>query len=133
MLRCTFVTTMLDARVDLRDAQIAVRHAREVVNGTPLLITENGIATNDDERRVAYVSAALGHLHEAMEDGVDVRGYLHWSALDNYEWGHWSRPFGLIEVDRTTFERRPKPSLSWLGGVARANALPTDERQATSA
>ena len=48
-----------------------------------------------------------------------MRGYLHWSALDNYEWGHWEPTFGLIAVDRETFERHPKPSLAWLGDVAR--------------
>jgi beta-glucosidase len=59
-----------------------------------------------------------------MADGIDVRGYLHWSALDNYEWASGFRPtFGLIGVDRSTFERHPKPSLAWLGEVARRNAL----------
>ncbi|UBU16420.1 glycoside hydrolase family 1 protein [Nonomuraea gerenzanensis] len=98
---------------------IAVRHAWEVTGRTPILVTENGIATADDTRRIAYTSEALGHLFAAMDDGVDVRGYLHWSALDNFEWGHWEPTFGLIAVDRETFERHPKPSLAWLGEVAR--------------
>ena len=58
-----------------------------------------------------------------MADGIDVRGYLHWSLLDNYEWGHWGPTFGLIAVDRETFVRTPKPSLGWLGEVARRNGL----------
>ncbi len=99
---------------------IAVRHVWEVTR-TPILVTENGIATADDERRVRYTREALGGLIAAMRDGADVRGYLHWSALDNYEWGHWEPTFGLIAVDRETFERRPKPSLGWLGDVARSN------------
>ncbi|MGW3346180.1 family 1 glycosylhydrolase [Nonomuraea rubra] len=98
---------------------IAVRHAWEATGHTPVLVTENGIATADDTRRIAYTSEALGHLFAAMDDGVEVRGYLHWSALDNFEWGHWEPTFGLIAVDRETFERHPKPSLAWLGGVAR--------------
>lgn len=98
---------------------LAVRHAWEVTGGVPVLVTENGIATDDDRRRIAYTEAALGHLRDAMTDGVDVRGYLHWSAVDNYEWGHWRPTFGLISVDRETFVRTPKPSLAWLGGVAR--------------
>ncbi|GGV42495.1 beta-glucosidase [Actinomadura cremea] len=102
---------------------IAVRHAWKVTDGTPILVTENGIATADDTRRVAYTSEALGHLFAAIDDGVDVRGYLHWSALDNFEWGHWRPTFGLIAVDRETFERHPKPSLAWLGGVARHGHL----------
>jgi beta-glucosidase len=102
---------------------VAVRHTWEATGGIPILVTENGIAIGDDERRIAYTSEALRHLGAAMDDGVDVRGYLHWSALDNYEWGHWAPTFGLIAVDRETFVRTPKPSLAWLGGVARRNAL----------
>ncbi|MGA6222068.1 glycoside hydrolase family 1 protein [Streptomyces umbrinus] len=98
---------------------IAVRHAWEATDGTPILVTENGIATADDTQRIAYTAEALRHLFAAVEDGIDVRGYLHWSALDNFEWGHWEPTFGLVAVDRETFERHPKPSLAWLGEVAR--------------
>lgn len=99
---------------------MAVRHA-VAVTGLPALITENGIATADDERRIAYTTEALQHLAGAIADGADVLGYLHWSLLDNYEWGHWGPTFGLISVDRTTFVRTPKPSLAFLGAVARSN------------
>ncbi|PRX99760.1 glycoside hydrolase family 1 protein [Allonocardiopsis opalescens] len=102
---------------------IALRNAWKVAGGTPLMVTENGIATDDDERRIAYTREALGHLLDAVDEGVDVRGYLHWSLVDNFEWGHWEPTFGLAAVDRESFERRPKPSLAWLGSVARANAL----------
>ncbi|WP_285041340.1 family 1 glycosylhydrolase [Plantibacter sp. LMC-P-059a] len=104
---------------------MAVRHAWEVTGGVPVLITENGIATADDEQRIRYTREALEGLSGTMEDGVDVRGYLHWSLLDNFEWGHWEPTFGLIAIDRETFVRTPKPSLAWLGGVARLNALDT--------
>jgi len=99
---------------------MAVRHAWEVT-GLPILVTENGIATSDDDRRIAYTGEALRGLSEAMADGADVRAYLHWSLLDNYEWGHWDPTFGLISVNHETFERQPKPSLDWLGEVARTN------------
>lgn len=102
---------------------IAVRHTHDVVGDVPVVVTENGIATADDERRIAYTRAALGHLRDAIEEGIDVQGYCHWSLLDNFEWGRWEPTFGLIAVDRTTFERCTKPSLSWLGAVARANTL----------
>ncbi|RSM43179.1 glycoside hydrolase family 1 protein [Amycolatopsis balhimycina DSM 5908] len=102
---------------------IAVRHAWQVTGGVPVLVTENGIATADDSRRIAYTSEALRHLFAAIDDGVDVRGYLHWSALDNYEWGDWKPTFGLIAVDRETFARTPKPSLAWLGERARKGTL----------
>ena len=102
---------------------LAARHVWEVTGGTPILVTENGIATDDDARRIAYTNGALSALHDAIAAGIDVRGYLHWSLLDNYEWGHWGPTFGLIAVDRETFARTPKPSLSWLGEVARRNGI----------
>lgn len=102
---------------------IAVRHTAEVTGGVPIVVTENGIATSDDTRRIAYTDGALRGLADAMADGIDVRGYLHWSLLDNYEWGHWGPTFGLVEVDRQSFTRTPKPSLRWLGSVARRGAL----------
>ena len=102
---------------------IAVRHTREVLPDVPVVVTENGIATSDDERRIAYTDLALNHLMDAIDDGADVRGYFHWSLLDNFEWGRWEPTFGLVEVERETFERRAKPSLAWLGAIARANAI----------
>jgi beta-glucosidase len=91
-----------------------------VLEGTvPVVVTENGIATADDARRIRYTDAALRGLFAAVDDGIDVRGYLHWSLLDNYEWGHWGPTFGLASADRETFVRTPKPSLAWLGDVAR--------------
>ncbi|GAA3383439.1 glycoside hydrolase family 1 protein [Cryptosporangium minutisporangium] len=102
---------------------IAVRHTAEVVGNVPIVVTENGIATPDDTRRIAYTTAALTALRDAIDDGIDVRGYLHWSLLDNFEWGRWEPTFGLIAVDRETFARRPKPSLAWLGNTAKANAI----------
>jgi beta-glucosidase len=66
----------------------------------------------------------LRGLHAAIGDGVDVRGYVHWRLLDNFEWfAGYAATFGLIAVDRTTFLRSTKPSLEWLGGVARRNGL----------
>ncbi|MFI6504865.1 glycoside hydrolase family 1 protein [Nonomuraea typhae] len=104
----------------------ALRHTAAVAPGTPLIVTENGIATADDTRRIAYTTGALKGLAAAMADGIDVRGYFHWSALDNYEWGTYAPTFGLIHVDRRTFARTPKPSAAWLGAVGRTRTLPED-------
>ncbi|MEU4449302.1 family 1 glycosylhydrolase [Actinosynnema sp. NPDC050801] len=102
----------------------AVRHtARRVGPTVPVLVTENGIATADDAERVEYTRTALTGLARAMADGVDVRGYLHWSLLDNYEWGSWTPTFGLVSVDRETFTRTIKPSARWYGEVARSGRL----------
>lgn len=110
--------------------EISVRHAWELSTHTPIFVTENGIATADDERRIAYTRDALHGLHRAMTDGIDVLGYLHWSALDNYEWGSYRPTFGIIGWDPATFDRTPKPSAHWLGGIARTGILPGTETEA---
>lgn len=104
-------------------AELGIRNAWERTGGVPMMVTENGIATADDARRIDYTHDALAGVQAAMADGIDVRGYLHWSALDNYEWGTYAPTFGLIAWDKDTFERHPKPSASWLGEVARTGRL----------
>jgi beta-glucosidase len=68
----------------------------------------------------------LHGVQRCLADGIRVLGYTYWSLLDNFEWvfGYRMR-FGLVDVDRTTQRRLPKPSAAWLGAIARANALPT--------
>jgi beta-glucosidase len=101
-----------------------IRRAAEKTSGLPVYVTENGIGTNDDDQRVEYVTRALIGVRRCLDDGIDVRGYFYWSLLDNFEWVLGYGPtFGIVEVDRQTFERRPKPSAAWLGGIARTNAL----------
>ena len=101
-----------------------IRRAWDNTGGLPELVTENGIGTDDDAARIEYVSRALAGVRRCLDDGIDVRGYTYWSLLDNFEWVLGYVPtFGLVEVDHTTFERRPKPSAAWYGGVARANGL----------
>jgi beta-glucosidase len=93
-------------------------------SGRPILVTENGLATDDDAARRAYTEGALRGLGRAVADGVDLRGYLHWTLLDNFEWvSGFKITFGLIAFDRSTFERTIKPSARWLGELARRNAL----------
>jgi beta-glucosidase len=103
--------------------EAAIRHAAAVTGG-PIHVTENGLGHDDDTRRVEYVRGALEGLGRCLADGIDVRSYFYWSLLDNFEWALGYGPrFGLVEVDRATFARTPKPSASWLGGIARANRL----------
>jgi beta-glucosidase len=90
----------------------------------PVLVTENGLETNDDARRVWYIDAVLAGLHEAIANGVPVLGYIHWTLLDNFEWSRGYAPkMGLIAVDRADFTRTPKPSARHLGAIAHTNAL----------
>ena len=79
-----------------------LRRAWEYTGGSiPLLVTENGIGTTDDEQRIDYVRQALSGVLDAIADGVDVRGYTYWSLLDNFEWALGYRPrFGIVGVDR---------------------------------
>jgi beta-glucosidase len=101
-----------------------MRRAWTVTDGVPQLVTENGIGTDDDTRRIAYVEQALAGVLDCVADGLDVRGYCYWSALDNFEWIHGYGPtFGLVSVDRETQARTVKPSATWLGGIARGNTL----------
>lgn len=95
--------------------------------GRPVLVTEHGIATADDTQRIEYTAAGLAGLQRLLDDGVDIRGYLHWSLLDNFEWmAGYGMTFGLIEVDRQTLARRPRPSLQWLGALAARRSAADD-------
>jgi beta-glucosidase len=88
------------------------------------MVTENGVATTDDSRREEYLRRALIGLKHAIDDGVDVRGYVVWSLLDNFEWMSGFEPkFGVVAVDRATQRRTIKPSAAMLGNIARTNSL----------
>lgn len=84
----------------------------------PILITENGLADRADENRQWWITQTLIGMQKAMDSGVRLEGYLHWSLLDNFEWdkGKWPR-FGLAEVDYATLDRKLRPSAIWFGKV----------------
>jgi beta-glucosidase len=105
--------------------EATIRRAWAYTNGeVPIIVTENGIGTDDDAQRIAYVRTALEGVLACIADGIDVRGYTYWSLLDNFEWAFGYGPrFGIVDCDRHTFDRAPKESARWLGRVARANAL----------
>jgi beta-glucosidase len=96
--------------------------------GVPLFVTENGCPTADEAFRCRYVAAHLAALERARRRGADVRGYFHWTAVDNYEWRHGFGPagFGLIGFDPTTCERAVKASGRWLAEVIRDGVLDPD-------
>jgi beta-glucosidase len=90
------------------------------VAGIPVIVTENGIGTNDDEQRIRYLEGALQGLAKVIDEGYDVRGYFQWSLLDNFEWTLGYRPkFGIVAVDRSTFKRTLKPSAAWYSDAAK--------------
>ena len=99
----------------------------------PIYITENGCAMSgendrevalNDDRRVAYLRGYLEECHQAIEEGVDLRGYFCWTLMDNFEWAHgYDKRFGLHYVDFETLERVPKKSAKWYGQVAKTGVL----------
>jgi beta-glucosidase len=104
--------------------EATIRRAWEVTGGTPVLVTENGISTEDDSERIGFVGEALQGVLRCLDDGIRVLGYTYWSLLDNFEWALGYGPkFGLVSVDRQTFERTAKPSAEWFGRVSKSNSL----------
>ncbi len=90
----------------------------------PVYITENGLADAEDKDRSWYIREILKNVHRAIEAGVDVRGYLHWSLLDNFEWHEgFKARFGLVEVDYETMERKPRKSALYYKEIALNNIL----------
>lgn len=99
-----------------------------------LIVTENGIATADDTRRVAFIEAALAGVQNCIADGIPVKGYFHWSLMDNFEWQKgYAMNFGLIAVNRETMGRTPKPSLAALGGCGACESAGRNRKRAGSA
>jgi beta-glucosidase len=92
--------------------------------GLPIIITENGICTADDSMRWEYIHTHLKNIHLAMEKGVDVKGYLYWSLMDNFEWDKGFGPrFGLIDIDYSTYKRTVRESARKFSGVCKTGVL----------
>ncbi len=92
-----------------------IRKVHELFKGR-LIVTENGVATDDDSRRIEFIKRALSGVKSCISDGIPVDGYLYWSLMDNFEWQKgFGMKFGLMAVDRDTQKRTPKPSLEFLG------------------
>jgi beta-glucosidase len=97
---------------------------RRTRGNKPFYITENGFCDARDDRRPGAILEHLAMLHRALSEGIPVRGYLHWSLVDNFEWNDgWTARFGLIEVNKRTQKRIPRRSASMFGEICRANAI----------
>jgi len=91
----------------------------------PIYVTENGIADRDDALRPEFLLTHIGAMHRAIQAGVPVRGYLHWTCFDNFEWAEgYSAKFGLIACDPVTQERRVRPSGRLYAEICRTNQVP---------
>jgi len=101
-----------------------VKGLAEYAPGVPIYITENGICDRNDEVRPRYLVAHLLALHRAIQEGAPVKGYFHWTLVDNFEWSEgYSLQFGLIANDLATQTRTLKPSAMLYAQIARENAL----------
>jgi len=97
---------------------------RAAATGLPVYVTENGVCVDDDRIRVEYIADHLAAVDHVRREGSDIRGYFYWSAMDNFEWNFGYGPkFGLIEVDRNTLERRPRPSAHFFAEIARTGRV----------
>ncbi len=101
-----------------------VRRIAAVYPDKDLVVTEHGVATSDDAERVEFIARGLAALHQTIADGIRLRGYVHWSLMDNFEWATgYGANFGLVGVDRATQERIVRPSARFLGEIARTGRL----------
>jgi len=92
--------------------------------GLPIYVSEHGLADAADSRRAEFIRNAARSLHRALAEGVPVKGYLHWSTLDNYEWTEGFGPrFGLVEIDYATQARRIRESAYVYKEICEKNAL----------
>jgi len=90
----------------------------------PIFITENGVADREDRLRKDFIKNHLIWVHRAIEEGIDVRGYFHWSLMDNFEWDLGFEPrFGLIEIDYKNLERKARPSAFFYAKICKENGL----------
>ncbi|HLH61745.1 MAG TPA: glycoside hydrolase family 1 protein [Ktedonobacteraceae bacterium] len=97
---------------------------RRTRGNKPLYVTENGFSDTLDDRRPRAILEHLAMVHRAIGEGIPVRGYFHWTLVDNFEWTEgWGARFGLIELDPRTQRRAPRPSASMFGEICRANAI----------
>lgn len=92
--------------------------------GLPIYITENGLADRGDQHRSWYIEEILKNVHRAISEGVEVKGYFHWSLIDNFEWAAGFHPrFGLYEVNYQTYERLARPSAQFYADICKYNRI----------
>ncbi len=101
-----------------------LRRLNNIFPDKEIFITENGIATDNDDERIEFVTTVLQDIYKFHAEHNNVIGYLYWSLLDNFEWDlGYQMNFGLVEVDKETYERIPHKSASWFGNISSSNVL----------
>jgi len=93
--------------------------------GKPIVVSENGIGTQSEQKKIRYFREHVNQMRRAMNDGVDIRGYFPWTLIDNYEWAEgYAANFGLTHVDPKTKQLVIEPSGEWFAKFIRANPEP---------
>lgn len=101
---------------------------RAAALGAPVYVTENGICDPDDRLRPRYLVDHVRAVRQVLAEGVDVRGYFHWSLVDNFEWAEgWSAPFGLYVLDRRTQARTPRRSAAVYAAICKSHGAALDD------
>jgi beta-glucosidase len=119
--------TFSDIGWEIYPAGLKQQLARFARYGVPVLITENGLATTDEQLRFEFLRNHLRSLADAVAEGIPVAGYCYWTLMDNYEWSLGTAPrFGLAATDFETQRRTPRPAATYFAEVCRRNALPAD-------
>lgn len=95
--------------------------------GVPVIVTENGVEDGADQLRSRYVAQHIHRLWRAVDAGVPIEGYFHWSLIDNFEWERgWTQRFGLWELDIETQRRRKRRSGQFYEQICQTNSLSAD-------
>jgi beta-glucosidase len=110
-------------QIDPRGLYVALKQVGAY--GKPIYITENGLPDADDDQRPRFIATHLAEAWQAFREGVDLRGYYHWTLVDNFEWeAGWSLRFGLYELEEETGGRTPRASAAVYGRIAQSNGVP---------
>ena len=97
---------------------------KKIFPNKEIFITENGIATDNDDERIEFVTTVLKDVHKFQEENKNIIGYLYWSLLDNFEWDlGYQMNFGLVEVNKNDYSRKPHKSAYWFGNISKTNNL----------
>jgi beta-glucosidase len=111
------------SEINARGLYLALKQV--AAHGKPIYITENGLPDADDDQRPRFLATYLSEAWQALQEGVDLRGYYHWTLVDNFEWeAGWSLRFGLYELDVESGHRRPRTSAAIYRRIAESNGVP---------
>lgn len=121
------LTPLGEAYSEINSEGLYTALKRLAAYGKPIYITENGLPDRADDMRSRFITGHIAAAWRALQEGVDLRGYFHWTLVDNFEWAAgWSLRFGLYELDPDSGVRVARPSAAVYARIARANGISAD-------